>query len=105
MDEFSFQLKLLKLSGFFCNGSERTKKIADILLYFTYIITFYFWFSASVFACKSDDVLEISEALAPLFTGTFTIVKYIVFQQKHNDFYKTMDAIKSLNIKCKFFIK
>ena len=104
MDEFSLQLKLLKFSGFIHNGSNRTKMVLDILLYCTYIATFYFWFSAAVFAYKSDDVLNISEALAPLFTGVFTIVKYLVFQHQYKDFYDAMDAIGNLNKKCKLSI-
>lgn len=102
MDEFSLQIKLLKFSGFIRHSSDRTKMVLNILLYCTYIISFYFWFSSAVCAYKSDDVLNISETLAPTFTGIFTIVKYIVFQHNCNDFYHAMDAIETLNKKCNF---
>jgi hypothetical protein len=103
MDEFSLQLKLLKFSGFIRYGSGRTKMFLNILLYCIYILSSYFWFSSAVCVYKSDDVLNISEALAPTFTGIFTTVKYIVFQHYYKDFYDAMDLIEDLNKKCNFY--
>ena len=101
MEEFSLQLKLLKYSGFARNSSDRMKVVFKILIYFHYFITFHFWFSTIAFVYKSNDILNISESLAPTFTGIFTIVKYIVFHRQFKEFYDAMDKIGYLNKKCR----
>lgn len=101
MDVFKFQLKLIKYCGITRFPSKKMKYVFKFLKGWNVSVTFYCIFSSFLFLCTSKDILSIAESMAPTTTALITIVKYIIFALKTDEFFDIMEEINKLNEECK----
>lgn len=101
MEIFELQLTFLKFCGIAQFSATRMKILKNIFTCWLYIATFYYMVSAVAYAITSDDVLKIAESLAPVFSGTYSVVKLAVLLLYQDQFFDIIDEIRKLNKKCK----
>ena len=104
MEVFDLQLNLLKFCGIFRSPSKRLNIALRIFVTWLCISSFYYMFSAIVYAIMSEDVLNIAESLAPVSSGLYTVVKLVIFFLHKDQFFEVIDEIRELNNKCELLL-
>lgn len=100
MEVFNLQLALIKFCGIIQSPSTRMRILSRIFVFWLYIASFYYMFSAVLYAITTDDVLEIAESLSPVFSGIYSAVKLAIYLWYQDQFFDIVDEIRELNKKC-----
>lgn len=100
MSTFKPQRRMLKIVGLMQNPPKQTKYWLRCIILYNFLLCFLIMFGGINFASKLDDLLVISETIAPTITTLNAFVRYTVLWINSEELFLIMEEIEILNLEC-----